>query len=951
MRHWSQLGTRNWRARPGRTALATAAIALGVAVVVWVTGCFESVRRSITEVVLDWIGRSHVMVESIEGRWGLFDAAFLDRVRALPEVSAAAARTMELIEAAPTAGRREALYDEIEITGIDPALERQFRTHVLVAGRFLDASDEHAVLAEVALANEWGFAVGDKLKLRRAMSADPPRTVAVVGLLDRRRATPNALPMLWAPIADVQAVCALPGRIKGVDVMLRDASPEGVRRGADLLRAAAREHQKASNETLKVSTTEAQLAKLAAAQGLLRFILLLSAGVLLLTAFFIIAATMSMGIVERVTQIGLMRCVGVTGGQVAVMILCESLPIGVAGVLIGVPAGFALQWLTVELAGDFLGAFMVSRNGVWLAIAGGMGTALLGAALPAMRALLVSPIEASRPLAKLPRARWLAAAGLVGALLVVSRRWLAAESGDASDAGFDLRALGSILMLYAGYALLAAPCVALGGRLLLPLVAIVVAVPAKMLGEQVHKSPWRSAALCAALMVGLSMIVGLVVWGRSVRAGWSFPREFPEALVYSWSPVPFEAADSVRAIPGLRDLVVADEFHVTFRRPPKPRTGLLGAVTDLLPTDKFSRFVAITPRELPRALGLTWLEGREVEALRQLEAGGHVLITRELAQAQNRHIGDSIKIWYNDEGHDFKIAGVIAAPALDIAVNFFNATEYFQIYAVGAVFGSRQDADHRFNRRYAKLLVFNFDRPALAASESGDGGPDGSADPLKPAATESRERPESEIALIAGEVPVSDAESADRARRKHPLFNTTADMMIASPREQAIVDEVKARLGGPGPFAFATAAQLKRQIDDNLDRVTLLLSAAPLVGLLVAALGVGNLMMASVASRRRQLAVLRAVGATRGQVMRMVLGEALLLGALGSLLGVALGVQLAHASNGFTMALTGERPELEIPWRLLAFAAVTVCGLCAAAGLIPARVAARDSVIMALQHG
>ena len=62
MRHSWQLATRNWRARPGRTALATVAIALGVGVVVWVTGAYESIRQSVADQVWTWIGRCHLSV-------------------------------------------------------------------------------------------------------------------------------------------------------------------------------------------------------------------------------------------------------------------------------------------------------------------------------------------------------------------------------------------------------------------------------------------------------------------------------------------------------------------------------------------------------------------------------------------------------------------------------------------------------------------------------------------------------------------------------------------------------------------------------------------------------------------------------------------------------------------------------------------------------------------------
>ena len=54
----------------------------------------------------------------------------------------------------------------------------------------------------------------------------------------------------------------------------------------------------------------------------------------------------------------------------------------------------------------------------------------------------------------------------------------------------------------------------------------------------------------------------------------------------------------------------------------------------------------------------------------------------------------------------------------------------------------------------------------------------------------------------------------------------------------------------------------------------------------VAALGVTNTIMASIRSRRWELGVLRSIGVTRGQLLRMVLAESALLGIVGSALGL-----------------------------------------------------------------
>src|SRR5262249_32252824 len=133
--------------------------------------------------------------------------------------------------------------------------------------------------------------------------------------------------------------------------------------------------------------------------------------------------------------------------------------------------------------------------------------------------------------------------------------------------------------------------------------------------------------------------------------------------------------------------------------------------------------------------------------------------------------------------------------------------------------------------------------------------------------------------------------------------------------------------------------------------VTLLLSAVPFVGLVVAALGLGNLMMANVASRRREIAVLRAVGTTQSQILRMIIGEALILALLGSLMGLVLGIHLGWTSNNLTQHLSGFQAGLSIPWALIAAGAALATGLCVVAGLLPARLAARSNIVAALQGG
>jgi putative ABC transport system permease protein len=136
-------------------------------------------------------------------------------------------------------------------------------------------------------------------------------------------------------------------------------------------------------------------------------------------------------------------------------------------------------------------------------------------------------------------------------------------------------------------------------------------------------------------------------------------------------------------------------------------------------------------------------------------------------------------------------------------------------------------------------------------------------------------------------------------------------------------------------------------------------NALLLLAILAAALGVVNTTMMSVAERRRELGLLRAVGATRRQVMRVLTGEAALMGAIGGGLGLVVGVGVVaiivvtYGGNSWGV------PDLDLwgaAWRSVQPALVTgLVGLLVApiisagAAWLPTRSLLRGSAIETLE--
>ncbi|WP_222564296.1 ABC transporter permease [Novilysobacter antarcticus] len=112
------------------------------------------------------------------------------------------------------------------------------------------------------------------------------------------------------------------------------------------------------------------------------------------------------------------------------------------------------------------------------------------------------------------------------------------------------------------------------------------------------------------------------------------------------------------------------------------------------------------------------------------------------------------------------------------------------------------------------------------------------------------------------------------------------------------------------------------------------------------ALGIASVLSVSVVQRTREIGILRAIGITRAQMLRVFLIQGALFGLLGSLMGGISGVGLVMAFNHFGPRLFYIPVN---PWLLVAATGLaTLTGVIAAA--IPARRAARLDPVVAIRH-
>lgn len=174
----------------------------------------------------------------------------------------------------------------------------------------------------------------------------------------------------------------------------------------------------------------------------------------------------------------------------------------------------------------------------------------------------------------------------------------------------------------------------------------------------------------------------------------------------------------------------------------------------------------------------------------------------------------------------------------------------------------------------------------------------------------------------------------------------TEEELLAAVRALPATADTHARVLGA-----REASDLRiQQFTTGSEQLAVMLLAFGAVAVVVAGLVVANTFAILVAQRTRQLALLRTVGATRSQVFRAVVGEAAVMGAISSAVGVALGAAAVAAIAPLTRTSPVMRLDaLAIAPRDVLVPLLVGTLLAVVAALVPARLATRVPPLAALR--
>ncbi|MFT7600731.1 MAG: putative ABC transport system permease protein [Acidimicrobiales bacterium] len=251
-------------------------------------------------------------------------------------------------------------------------------------------------------------------------------------------------------------------------------------------------------------------------------VLLGFAGVVLFVSTFIIYNTFAILVGQRTKQLGLLRSLGASSGQVRSMVLIESVIIGLFASIIGLLGGIGVAWLLKQLFNSQGGGFpdgplQILPRTIVVVMFVGMFVTVASALLPAFRASRVSPLEAIREGGRVERSlSYRIVAGAVVLIPGLAALGTGMFGGiDSTRSTLTLIGLGAALT-FIGVAMVSALFAGPVANVLGAPVEGFKGVTGRLARDNAARNPQRTTATATALMIGLALITGVAVLTTSL---------------------------------------------------------------------------------------------------------------------------------------------------------------------------------------------------------------------------------------------------------------------------------------------------------------------------------------------------------------------------------------------------------------------------------------------------
>jgi putative ABC transport system permease protein len=196
----------------------------------------------------------------------------------------------------------------------------------------------------------------------------------------------------------------------------------------------------------------------------------------------------------------------------------------------------------------------------------------------------------------------------------------------------------------------------------------------------------------------------------------------------------------------------------------------------------------------------------------------------------------------------------------------------------------------------------------------------------------------------------TDLREISHAASDQPVYSSLS-VRVKNPKNVQAIEDAVMKMGF-NTFSILDASRSLRQFFEVLD---LFLGIFGSLALAVASIGIVNTLVMAILERRREIGIMKAIGASDGDVKKMFFAEAGAMGILGGIVGVVLGWAIGQVINfGTNIYLKRQAMPPEhfwaVPWWLVGAAIVFAFVVSLVSGLYPAGRAARLDPVQALRY-
>ncbi len=515
----------------------------------------------------------------------------------------------------------------------------QFNPWTLVAGRPPEADDE--VVIDEKTADEAGYTAGDRAQV---LLNGAPLDVTIAGVASFGSAeSPGGASFTMFTLPAAQAHLGAVGKVDSVSI----AAEDGVTQEELVQRVSAVLPSGTEAITGDAFVAENQDA-MAQAMSMFDSFMMVFAVVALLVGGFTIFNTFFITVAQRTKQHALMRAIGASRRQVLLSILVEAIGVGVIASLVGLAAGVGVAAGLKVLLTAFgialpAGGVVFQPSTAVIALSAGVLVTVGAAVSPARKAGKVPPIAAMRDIQTTSsgygsKERIIVGilvlatgvAGLLYGLLGSPSNALAIVGGSAIIVFFGVSVLGRTVSLpmsrFIGWPLPRARGIA-----------------GHLARENAMRSPKRTAATAAALMIGVGLVSFITIFAASTKTSFekAVDKAFTGDLVIT-SPLQFGGGgglspDLTRRLNELPEVETA--------------AGIRGGVAQI---DGSPQFVLAADDATFDVFDIQPLQGTPADL-----GPTSIAIYKDVAESEGLSIGDTVPADFVETGHQLLTVGMI----------------------------------------------------------------------------------------------------------------------------------------------------------------------------------------------------------------------------------------------------------------------------------------------------